>query len=292
MPWRRFLPRTRGPDNGESDFFSPRRTHHAFPLSASACRCSSALVLCASRLWSMGGSRAPRFIDSRPKLAPRVIVAVRPDPATLAAAQRKSPTVAAEDKGRRKRVWRRGLESVYICAVEIRGDWFATPAEVAGNNPTSPRDAGVRQTRKLRSRDWGSAWQGSPTSRCPEQPMSAQLSLWARSPGREGVQPQARRNWVKAPILGPHAVSGRKCEVGPCGVEVKWARWCSLSPSKQVSFIFSFLFLFSFKFQISLPIPNLIHLSVSNLKHIPILVCHIIPTIFGIITYCHSIILF
>jgi hypothetical protein len=116
------------------------------------------------------------------------------------------------------------------------------------NNPTSPRGPGVRRTRKLRSRDWGSAWQGSPTSRCAEQPMRAQLSPWARSPGREGVQPQARRNWVKAPILGPHAVSGRKCEVWPCGVEVKWARWCSLSPSKQVSFIFSFLFLVSFKF--------------------------------------------
>jgi hypothetical protein len=61
MPWRRFLPRTWGPDNGKSDFFSPRRTHHAFPLSASACRCSSALVLCASRLWSMGGSRGRAF---------------------------------------------------------------------------------------------------------------------------------------------------------------------------------------------------------------------------------------
>jgi hypothetical protein len=28
--------------------------------------------------------------------------------------------------------------SVYICAVEIRGDWFATPAEVAGKKTTQP----------------------------------------------------------------------------------------------------------------------------------------------------------
>jgi hypothetical protein len=50
-----------------------------------------------------------------------------------------------------------------------------------------------------------------------------------------------------------------------------------------------FLFLlfsnFGFHFQISSLNSTLIHLSVSNLKQIPILVCHINPTIFGIITY-------
>jgi hypothetical protein len=50
---------------------------------------------------------------------------------------------------------------------------------------------------------------------------------------------------------------------------------------------FSFLFFsyFGFHFQISSLNSILIHLSVSNLKQIPTLVCHINPTIFGIITY-------
>jgi hypothetical protein len=85
--------------------FSPRggriTLFLSLPLVADAARCWFCVLLAFGR-WE--GHGAPCFIASRPKLAPRVVVAVRPDPATLVVAAWKSPTVAAEDKGGQKRV--------------------------------------------------------------------------------------------------------------------------------------------------------------------------------------------
>jgi hypothetical protein len=103
---------------------------------------------------------------------------------------------------------------------------------------------------------WGRIWKRGPTDRWEGKQSATELE-----PGVEG-------NWWAT------------------RAERIWADW-GFEPNTGTS-SFSFFLLFSyfgFHFQISSLNSTLIHLSVSNLKQIPILVCHINPTIFGIITY-------